>query len=132
MALKIILDSNFLFVPAQFRLDVFEAMTTLVNQKYEPIVLSTTKNEVGKLAKRDAPKLRKQAQMALKLAEKCRLVDVERKRGETNDDVIVRVAAQWECPVATNDSELKRRLRDISIPVVYLRQKSRLELEGSL
>ena len=132
MAPRIILDSNFLFIPAQFKLDIFEAMPTLLNQRYEPIVLSTTQDELRKMTEKRAPKLRKQAEMALKLAERCRLVDVEREPRETNDDVIVRVAAQWKCPVATNDSALKRRLRDISIPVVYLRQKSRLELEGSL
>jgi len=132
VALKIILDSNFLFIPAQFRLDIFEAMTTLINQRYEPIVLSTTEDELRKMAEAGAPKLRKQAKMALELAKKCQLAHVERKTEESNDDVIVRVAAQWKCPVATNDSELRRRLRDISIPVVYLRQKSRLELEGSL
>lgn len=132
MVPRIILDSNFLFIPAQFKVDIFEGMTILLNQRYEPIVLSTTKDELRKMTEKRAPKLRKQAEMALKLAEKCRLVEVERKRGETNDDVIVRIAAQWKCPVATNDSELKQRLRDISIPVVYLRQKSRLELEGSL
>jgi len=81
---------------------------------------------------RGAPKLRKQAEMALKLAEKCLLINVDRKPGETNDDVIIRVAEQRKCLVATNDSALRRRLRDISIPVVYVRQKSRLELEGSL
>ena len=132
MTLKIILDSNFLFVPAQFRLDIFEALTTLIGQRYYPIVLSTTKDELRKMAEKEAPKLRKQARMALELSEKCQLALVERRTEESNDDVIVRVAAQWRCPVATNDSELRRRLRDISIPVVYLRQKSRLELEGSL
>ena len=132
MPLKIILDSNFLLIPTQFKLDIFEAMTTLLNQRYDPIVLSTTQRELAKMAEKGAPKLRKQAKMALELAEKCQLAHVERKPEESNDDVIVRVAAQWKCPVATNDSELRRRLRDISIPVVYLRQKSRLELEGSL
>jgi rRNA-processing protein FCF1 len=132
VALKIILDSNFLLIPAQFRLDIFEAMTTLINRRHEPIVLSTTKNELRKMVEKGAPKLRKQAKMALELAEKCQLAHVERKTEESNDDVIVRIAAQWKCPVATNDSELRQRLRDISIPVVYLRQKSRLELEGSL
>jgi rRNA-processing protein FCF1 len=32
--------------------------------------------------------------------------------------------------VATNDIELKKRLRDINVPVVYLREKSKLEVEG--
>jgi rRNA-processing protein FCF1 len=70
--------------------------------------------------------------MALELAEKCDLINVVRKPRETNDEVMIRVAQQKKCIVATNDSELRKRLRNISIPVVYVRQKSRLELEGSL
>jgi len=132
VTLKIILDSNFLFVPAQFKLDIFEGIMNLLNQNYESIVLSTTIDELRSIMERGAPKLRKQAEMALKLAEKCDLVNVDRKPRETNDDVIIRVAKQMKCLVATNDSELRKRLRNISVPVVYVRQKSRLELEGSL
>jgi len=132
VSLKIILDSNFLLVPAQFKLDIFEGIMNLLNQNYEPIVLSTTMDELRGIMGRGAPKLRKQAEMAMKLAEKCHLALVDRKPRETNDDVIIRVAKQMKCLVATNDSELKKRLRNISIPVVYVRQKSRLELEGSL
>jgi len=132
VTLKIILDSNFLFVPLQFKIDIFEGITSLLNQRFEPILLSTTHQELQTMAKKGPPKLRKQAAMALKLAEKCRVIDVEKSKEETNDDVIFRVACQWKCPVATNDRALKQRLRDISIPVIYLRQKSRLELEGSV
>ncbi len=132
MTLKIIIDSNFLLVPAQSKLDIFEGIMTLLNQNYESIVLSTTIDELEGIIEKGGPKLRKQAAMALELAEKCLQVNVDRRRGETNDDVIVRLAEQMKCLVATNDSELRKRLRNISIPVVYVRQKSRLELEGSL
>ena len=132
MPLKIILDSNFLLVPAQLKIDVFEGLMNLLNQNHKSIVLSTTIDELRSLMTKGSPKLRKQAEMALKLAEKCDLIKVDRKRNETNDDVIIRVAKQMKCLVATNDSELKKRLRNISIPVVYVRQKTRLELEGSL
>jgi rRNA-processing protein FCF1 len=132
VTLKIILDSNFLLVPAQFKLDIFEGIIKLLNQNCQPIVLSTTMDELRKIMGRSAPKLRKQAEMALKLAEKCLLVNVDRRQEETNDDVIIRIAQQRKYLVATNDSALRKRLRNISIPVVYVRQKSRLELEGSL
>ena len=76
--------------------------------------------------------MRRQASLALKFAEKCRVVQVEKDLKETYDDVIVRVAAEWRCPVATNDRELRRRLRNFGIPVIFLRQKRRLELEGAI
>jgi len=84
------------------------------------------------MAEKGSPSRRKQALLALKLAEKCRLVNVEKGAEETNDNVILRVASQWKSPVATNDRELRRKLRTQHIPVIFLRGKNRLELEGAL
>ena len=103
-----------------------------MKQQYEPIILSTTYEELLNMAEKGAPKMRHQVSVALKLIEKCRVVDVERKFNETNDDVVARVASEWKCPVATNDRELRKRLRHINVPVIYLRQKSRLEMEGGM
>jgi len=128
--MKVILDSNFLFIPSQFQVDIFEELSRLLNQRVDPIILSSTRMELLKKAEKGSPKMRKSASLALRLAEKCHLVDVEQSVEESPDDVIVRVAAEWKCPVATNDKTLRRRLRDISVPVIYLRQKSRLEMEG--
>lgn len=130
--IKVIFDSNFLFIPSQFRLDIFEELTNLLSQRFEPILLSPTHRELLKIAEKGSPKMRKQASLALKLAEKCRLIHVEKCLEETYDDVIVRVAAEWRCPVATNDRELRKRLRSRGVPVIFLRQRRRLELEGTV
>lgn len=132
MTVKVILDSNFLFIPFQFQIDIFEELMTLLNQKFEPIFLSPTHKELQRIAERGPPKMRQRALLALRLAEKCRVVDVEQGFEETPDDVITRVAAEWRCPVATNDRALRKRLRDKNVPVIYLRQRSRLEMEGSI
>lgn len=132
MALKVILDSNFLLIPSQFRIDIFEEMLSLLNQRYEATVLSSTLQELQTMGHKGPPKLRKQAQTALKLAQECQVVEVDKSNDETNDDVIIRIAAEWRSPVATNDRELKRKLRNQNIPVIFLRGKSRLELEGAL
>ena len=132
MTIKVILDSNFLFIPSQFKIDIFEELMNLLNQRFEPVLLSSTFQELRNMADKGAPKRRKQASLALKLAEKCRLVNIEKGAEETNDDVILRIAAQWKSPVATNDRELRRKLRNRDIPVIFLRGKSRLELDGAL
>ncbi len=76
--------------------------------------------------------MRQQASLALKLAEKCRIIHVKKVFNETHDDVIVRVTSKWKCPVATNDRELRKRLRNLGVPVIFLRQRRRLELEGAV
>jgi uncharacterized protein len=127
--LKVILDSNALFIALEFKIDIFEKLANLLNRNVEFVLLSPVKHELDILAAGDEPKLRRQACFALRLAEKCKLVAVE-EFGETTDDAIVRVAKSWMAPVFTNDRSLKKRLRDISVPVIYLRQKSRLDIDG--
>jgi rRNA-processing protein FCF1 len=132
LPIKIIFDANFLFVPLQFKVDIFEQLGELVSQRFEAIMLSTTLQELETMNETGSPVKRRQASLALSLAKKCRLVQVERKMGETSDDVIFRVAVEWNSPVATNDRELRRKLRAKNIPVIFLRGKARLELEGVL
>jgi hypothetical protein len=76
--------------------------------------------------------MRREAIFALRLAEKCKYVAVEEDGRVVTDDVIVRVAKNWNSPVFTNDRQLKKRLRDISVPVIYVRQKSRLDIDGMI
>ncbi len=127
-----ILDTNFLFIPFQFQIDIFEELMALLNQKFEPVLLSVTHKELQRIAEKGPPEMRRRASLALRLAEKCRILEVEQGFGETPDDVIARVAAEWRCPVATNDRALRKRLRDENVPVIYLRERSRLEMEGSI
>ena len=127
--LKVILDSNALFVPLEVKLDIFEALRVLLNRNVEFVLLSPVKHELELLVAEKEVKLRRQAAFALRLAEKCHLVAVE-AHGETVDDIVLRVAQSWGVPVFTNDRLLRRRLRDISVPVIYLRQKSRLDIDG--
>lgn len=84
------------------------------------------------MVEKGSPAMRRQASLAINLAEKCRQIKVERKLGETSDDVILRIAVEWNSPVATNDRELREKLRAKAIPVIFLRGKRRLELEGAL
>ncbi len=130
--LKVVLDANFFFVPSQFKLDIFEELANLLNQRFEPILLSSTLQELEGLVESSSPKISKQALFALRFAEKCRFVSVEKSLSESYDDVIVRVAAEWRVPVGTNDRELRRRLRERGVTVIFLRQKRRLALEGAV
>lgn len=129
--LKVILDSNALFVPLQFRIDIFEELKKLLNMKFELILLSPIRRELEKLAENGSPKMRKNASYALKMAEKCKLVELDEKiAGSSPDDAIFKVACEWKSLVFTNDGELRKRLRNINVPVIYVRQKSRLGIDG--
>ncbi|MEM3665972.1 MAG: DNA-binding protein [Candidatus Bathyarchaeia archaeon] len=130
--LKIILDSNALFVPLQFKIDIFDDLKRLLNVNFEVVLLSPIRKELEKLVNEGSPKIRKHASYALKLAEKCKLVEVNEETAYSPDDIIAKIAKEWNSPVFTNDTQLRRRLRNINVPVIYVRQKSRLEIDGRL
>ena len=128
--LKIILDSNALLVPVELKIDIFEETKRLLNRNIDFVLLSPVKHEFELLAAKNSPKIRREALFALKLAEKCRYIVVDNREKLSTDDVIVKVAKTWNSPVFTNDRQLRKRLRDISVPVIYVRQKSRLDIDG--
>ena len=131
-AVKVILDSNALFVPFQFKIDIFSCLEHLLERRLDFILLSPVKRELAVLAKKGSSIMRKKALYALKIAEKCTYVEVDAPPSALVDDVIVKIAEEWKSPVFTNDRQLKKRLRDISVPVIYVRQKSRLEIDGMI
>jgi len=130
--LKVVLDSYALFVPLQFKIDIFEELEKLLKVNFEVVLLSPIRQELEKFAEKGSPKMRKNAVYALKLAEKCTLIDVEEKMGASPDDMIVEVARKRGFLVFTNDRKLRKRLRNINVPVIYVRQKSQLEIDGRI
>jgi rRNA-processing protein FCF1 len=115
--------------PFQFHIDIFEELEYLLQKKVDFIVPSSVKLELTSISSRGGEGAA-EASLALQLASRCRVVDVTLQPQETVDDAIVKAAQKLGAVVATNDIELKKRLRDINVPVVYLRDKSKLEVEG--
>ncbi len=132
MPVKVILDTNFLMLSPVFHGDVFEELDKSIGRRTEKIVLKPVYQELERISKKGDKKVRKQAETVLKHIEKddFKSVDIELKSSETVDDLIVRIATLWKCFVATNDRALRKRLIISEIPVVYLRQRNRLEVKG--
>jgi rRNA-processing protein FCF1 len=130
--LKVILDSNALLVPLQFKIDILEELKTLLKMNFEPVLLLQVQKELERLAEKGSPTMQRKASYALKLSERCKLMRIDKKSVFSSDDAIVEAAGEWNCPVFTNDRELRKRLRNINVPVIYVRQKSRLEIDGRI
>jgi rRNA-processing protein FCF1 len=131
MSVKVILDANFLMLSPVFHGDVFEELDKSIGRRTEKIVLMPVYLELERISKVGDIKVRKQAEAALNHIERddFKSVDIELKLLETVDDLIVRVATLWKCFVATNDRALRKRLIQSGVPVVYLRQRNRLEVK---
>ncbi|MEM2926715.1 MAG: 30S processome protein Utp24 [Candidatus Bathyarchaeia archaeon] len=129
---KVILDSNFLMASLHLGIDILRLLHEVLERSVEPIVLIPVFEELKEIAKSNSTKAGREANFALRIVEKCTLVEVEKRNDETVDDMILRIAKAWRCPVATNDRNLRRRLKKLGLPVVYVREKSYLAMDGSI
>jgi len=129
LPVKVILDSNFLMIPFQFHIDIFQEIEYLLQKKVDFIVPSAVKQELTSISARGGEGS-SEASLALQLASRCRVVEVSLQPEETVDDAIVKAAQKLSAVVATNDIELKKKLRGMLVPVVIMRDKSKLEIEG--
>ena len=120
----VIVDTNALMMPAQKGIDLENEVTRLVG-KCDITVPSIVVDEINHLARREG-KIRSAARVAQTLMKRFRIV---KTRG-TGDQGIVDYAKKIQGIVVTNDKELKKELRDIEIPVIYLRGNNHLELNG--
>lgn len=131
---SIILDTNALMAPVQSGVDIFSELISMDFGEY--IVPSGVVRELeliaggggrgrggaGTNAHTRSGADRNAARVALSLLTRCRIVETV---GNV-DDAIIELAIESGCAVLTNDSELRARLRDRGVAVVYLRQRSYL------
>ncbi|MBS7250298.1 MAG: nucleotide-binding protein [Candidatus Freyarchaeota archaeon] len=129
--LKVILDTNFLMVPFEIGIDIISELDRLIKQKYEIIILKGTIDELKGLSQNPKLKIRKAAKLALEMAERYKVVEPANQNGNL-DDLIVRFSKNSYCVVATNDRNLRRKLKSEGIPTIFVRQKSHLQMEGHL
>ena len=131
MAVSILLDSNFLLLPTQFSVDVIGELERLFSGAVKGIVPRPVYEELRSLARTTNTKRGRHAVRAVHLVDsQFAILDVELRPEETVDDLLVRTAQRTGYPVATNDRALRRRLRDLNITTVYLRQHNRLDVSG--
>lgn len=130
MPLKVVIDSNFLLIQPQFKIDILKELENVIGRKIELIILSSVYAELDGISKSKKLRERKAALTAMKLLEPFDVINVPKQPDETVDDQIIRFAREWNYPVATNDKKLRKRLSAMNLTVIYLRQKSRLEING--
>jgi rRNA-processing protein FCF1 len=127
----VITDTNFLLLPAQRRIDIFEELVNLFNRKVKVVVPLPVFNEVFELKNSGKPLLSKQATLAITMIHEKAVIDnTEMQAEETVDDFIVRLASKKKCLVATNDASLRRKLRKKNVSVIFLRQMKYLQVDG--
>ena len=125
---KILLDTNFLLVPYQFKVDIFSEIDRIIIAKYELIVLDKTVDELEKIVKNQKGRDREAAKFALKIIENKKPIIIKAKSDKKTDDVILDYAIKEDYSVATQDKDLKRKLINHGIEVIVLRKKKFLTI----
>jgi len=128
----VILDTNFLFIPRDFKIDIFDELRGLLGNDARCVVTRTVIHELERLKGDAGPSFAREVDFARRVAERCEIVEDEIKSGEDADDSIIRVAVDGGYAVATNDAEFRRRLKDSKVPTIFVRQGAYLDSEGYL
>jgi rRNA-processing protein FCF1 len=124
--IQVILDTNFLLIPAQFSVDIFSEIDRVVEQKYELCVLDKSLEELDRVAKGAESGRDKRAAMlgiAFVAAKKPRLLPAGEKYV---DEAILCMAEKGKHIVATQDMELKRKLKEKGVSVITMRKQDHL------
>ena len=124
VAKKILLDTNFLMIPASLGVDIFEKIEEMCDFPYELFVLEKSKQELERIQGRGRGKDSREAKLALSLIDAKKINVLIEDSNEYVDDVLVKLNDEYI--IATQDTELKKRLTGRKI---FLRQKKYLVLK---
>lgn len=116
--MKALLDTNFMMVPHQFGVDIYEFL-----KYYEIATLFSCIEELKKISKRGSED-GKAAKIALQLVKR-NSVEIIKAGGRT-DKAILDYAAAERCAVATNDKNLIKALKNKGIKIIRLKQSKYL------
>ena len=134
---RILLDANFLMIPAQYGVDIFSEIERICLFPYELWMPQPVKEELTRLASGQGKEGR-EARLALALVERkaIPLLGPEEMtpsaggaKVKNADIFMLRIVRRDRDLVATQDRELRRALRERGIPRIVLRKQRVLEID---
>ncbi len=123
---EIIIDTNFLLVPLQFKVDIFSEFDRICHFNYKLFVFEQSVNELRNIVEKQKGKSKKAAQFALRLI-KPKNIGILKAEGKSVDEIILRNERK-DVLVATQDKLLKKKLLEKGVSVIILRQRKYLQL----
>jgi len=126
---KIIIDTNFLLIPGQFKIDIFSEIERIADFNYKLFIIDKTIDELKNIIKNEqSRRQRESAKLGLELIKKKDLKTIRTTAEKSVDDLILDIANKGTI-VATQDKELKKRLREKGISIITMRAKKYLVIE---
>ena len=126
MEAKILLDTNFLLIPAEFKVDIFSELERLMDRKYRIYILDKTVEELKGIQQTQKGRNREAAKLALQLIETKQLNTIAANQESVDDSIVELADKDWI--IGTQDTLLRRRLRQKHIQLLNLRNKKHLTI----
>lgn len=124
----VILDSSMLMLPLEKKINISLELERILLISFEIVVPKIVICELERIMRDTSPSTQRKAKLALELANKYRILDSNTEG--LADDEIEMLAIENNSIVATNDSELRLKLREKGVAVVTLHGKNKLALFG--
>ena len=127
--MKVLFDASFLMLSAELGKDLIGLAEDVVGERIEPYILPDSLEELKSISKHRG-KRATLARVALKLAEKMTSLKLDLEESMEVDEKLLEVSRRHGLVLATVDSRLVRRAREIGIPVLSIGRGFRIRLEG--
>lgn len=125
---KIILDTNFLMIPVQFKVDIYSEIDRIMTAKYKIYTLDRCIWELDKITKTQKGKDKEAAQIAKKIAQKKQITILKTDKLKNVDKILLQKAEEGAI-IATQDKLLKKALKNKNSKIITLKQKKYLTIE---
>ncbi|MBS3149956.1 hypothetical protein J4455_04685 [Candidatus Woesearchaeota archaeon] len=113
--IRVLIDTNFIVTCLKFKIDLFSEINRICDFNYELYTIDKTLDELKKL----------KSKLSLQLIEKFNIKIIKTNENLDVDSLILKIADE-NTIVATQDKELKKKLRIKGIKVLVIRKKQYL------
>lgn len=126
---NVLLDTNFLLLPFQRRIDIFEEIPKLLGRTVTFLVLPQILQELKWIELKGSEKEKRAARSSKDLIDlHCEIVENVSILDMDADTALLRYSAKTGALVATNDSDLRRELKKQGSRAIFLRKLAVLAL----
>jgi len=123
--MRVILDTNFLLIPVQFKVDIVHEIKKIMHVPFELCVMRATVEELKNIQKTQKGKDKDAAAFALRMIDKVH-IKVLKSGTSYADQAILEAAKPKTHIVATQDRLLKKQLQEKGVPLLVMRQKKKV------
>ena len=132
--ITVIFDTNFLLMPFTLNVDIYTELEHIMLQNYQICILDDTLQELDKIIENQTGKDKRNAKLAKKLLDMKNVKILSTKSLKSNmnsakpdvDSMLLQLPKEYL--IATQDKELKRKLKENNYRIIHIRAKKKLEI----